>query len=138
MTTTMPLYLNYAAATNDRVERMKFVIAHSISYVYIDHTFQKPIESQLGETVQAHGQDGSCIYMEQTNTEPPTSHYLIEGPNGNYSYSGYLEVNASPGLLSVAVLPKGFRKVVFRDGQTIVFNHHDDTVYNLTYGTMGH
>ena len=138
MTTTIPLYLNYAAATNDKVERMKFVIAHAISYLYVDHTFEKPVESQLGETVQAYGQDGSCIYMEQTNTEPPTSHYLIEGPNGNYSYSGYLEVNASPGLLSVAVLPKGFRKVVFRDGQTIVFNHHDDSIYNLTYGTMGH
>ena len=64
MTTTMPLYLNYAAATNDKVERMKFVIAHAVSYLYVDHTFEKPVESQLGETVQAYGQDGSCVYME--------------------------------------------------------------------------
>lgn len=73
-----------------------------------------------------------------TKTEPPTSHYLFEGPNGNYQYSGYLEVNANPGLLSVTVTPKGFRKVLFRDGHSITFNHHDDNIYNLTYGTMGH
>ena len=73
-----------------------------------------------------------------TKTEPPTSNYLFEGPNGNYQYSGYLEVNANPGLLSVQVVPKGFRKVVFKDGQSIVFNHHEDYIYNLTYGTMGH
>ena len=138
MASTTPYYLNAAAATDDKVERMKLVMAHALSYVFTDHNFLKPVESQLGETVQAYGQDGSKLFLEQTKTEPPTSNYLFEGPNGNYQYSGYLEVNANPGLLSVHVMPRGFRKVKFHDEHTIVFNHHEDSIYNLTYGTMGH
>jgi len=76
--------------------------------------------------------------MEQTKMEPPTSHYLIEGPNKNYTFSGYLELNVSPGVFSSHILPKGYRKVVFKDGQTIVYSHNDDNFYNLTYGVMGH
>ena len=76
--------------------------------------------------------------MEQTNAEPPRTHYLFEGPNNNYTYSGYLEVVVNPGICSSHLLPAGYRKVAFKDGQTIVFNHHQDNIYNLTYGTMGH
>ena len=76
--------------------------------------------------------------MEQTNTEPQTFLYLVEGPNENYKYSGNLQVFVSPGLLSTDVLPKGYRKVTFKDGQTIMFNHTSDNFYNLTYGTLGH
>ena len=50
---------------------MKLVMAYSISYYYADKTFEKPVESMLGETVQAYGQDGSKIYIEFTNHEPP-------------------------------------------------------------------
>ena len=39
MASTTPYYLNAAAATDDKVERMKFVMAHAISYVFTDHTF---------------------------------------------------------------------------------------------------
>jgi len=45
MMSTMPLYFNAAAATNDKVERMKLVIAQAVSYIYSDHTFEKPVES---------------------------------------------------------------------------------------------
>ena len=138
MMNTMPVFFNAASVTNDKVERMKLVIVQAISYLYVEHTFEKPIESMLGETVQAFGQDGSKIFMELTNAEPTTSHYLFEGPNKNYTFTGYLEVNVSPGILSTHVLPKGYRKVTFKDGHSIKFNHSDDNLYNLTYGVMGH
>ena len=65
-------------------------------------------------------------------------HYLYEGPDDNYNFTGYLQLNVSPGVSSTHVLPEGYRKVSFKDGQTIVFNHHNDNVYNLTWGTLGH
>ena len=34
--------------------------------------------------------------------------------------------------------PNGYRKVKFKDGQTIVYNHHNDNIYNLSWGVMGH
>ena len=55
MMRTMPLYYNAAAATDDKIERMKLVIAQSINYFYPDKTFEKPIEPGLGETLQAFG-----------------------------------------------------------------------------------
>ena len=55
MMSTMPLYYNAAAATDDKIERMKLVITHSINYYYPDKSFEKPIEAQLGETYQAFG-----------------------------------------------------------------------------------
>ena len=116
MMSTMPIYFNAAAESGDPLERMKLVIASSVSHLYQDHSFEKPVESVLGETVQGYGQDGSSVFMEQTKMEPPTSHYLIEGPNKNYTFSGYLELNVSPGVFSSHVLPKGYRKVVFKDG----------------------
>ena len=134
----MPIYFNAAAAIDDPLERMKLVISSAVSYLYKEHSFEKPTESQLGETVQAYGQDGSRLFLEQTSIEPPTSHYLFEGPDGNYTFSGYLEINVKPGPLSSHIIPKGFRKVTFKDGQTIEYTHHDDNIYNLTYGVMGH
>jgi len=59
-----PLYLNAAALINDPVERMKFVIANSISYIYPTHCFDKPLNPILGETYQSEMQDGSQIVLE--------------------------------------------------------------------------
>ena len=135
---TIPFYYNAAAATDDKLERMKLVISQFVSAFFDNKAFEKPVESLLGETIQAYGQDGSKIYMEQTNSEPPRSHYLFEGPNGNYTYSGFLEVNVNPGIQSSHLLPNGYRKITFSDGHTIVTNHEHQNIYNLTYGTMGH
>ena len=54
-----PVYLNAAALHSDPVERMKFVIANSISYIYPTHCFDKPLNPILGETYQAEMEDGS-------------------------------------------------------------------------------
>ena len=60
----MPLYLNAAAATNDQLERLKMVIVTAVSFLYCDKYFEKPLESMLGETLQAYGQDGTRVYVE--------------------------------------------------------------------------
>lgn len=61
---SMPLFFNAAAATNDQLERLKLVICSGIGYLYPDKRFEKPLESILGETLQAYGQDGSKLYVE--------------------------------------------------------------------------
>ena len=52
---TMPLYLNAAAANTDNLQRMKLVITQSIACFFSNKAFEKPVESALGETVQAYG-----------------------------------------------------------------------------------
>ena len=49
--TTMPFYLNAAAATNDRLQRMKLVITQSVACFFSNKAFEKPVESALGETL---------------------------------------------------------------------------------------
>lgn len=52
---TMVVFLNKAASISDPLERMKFVIAHNISFFYKEKIFEKPLNPILGETHQAMG-----------------------------------------------------------------------------------
>ena len=33
---------------------------------------------------------------------------------------------------------KGYKEVIFKDGQRIRHNHHSDIFYNIMMGTLGH
>jgi len=59
-----PIYLSAAALTNDPVERMKFVVTTSLSYIYPTHFFDKPLNPILGETYQARLKDSSQVFLE--------------------------------------------------------------------------
>lgn len=59
-----PLYLTAAALSKDPVQRMKFVMTNSLSYVYPTHCFDKPLNPLLGETYQARLPDGGQIFLE--------------------------------------------------------------------------
>ena len=95
---TMAVYLNYAASLDDPLERFKLVMVQSINWYYHTNIFEKPLNPILGETFQAIGQDGAKIYLEQTCHHPPTSNFMIEGPNNNYKYTGWLAFSIKSGL----------------------------------------
>ncbi len=50
LTCTAPTYLNAAAFAPNPVERMKFVMTASISFLYPTHHWDKPLNPVLGET----------------------------------------------------------------------------------------
>lgn len=64
MTIHYPTYLTAAALTSDPVERMKFVIVVSLSYIYPTHFFEKPLNPILGETYQSRLEDGTEVFLE--------------------------------------------------------------------------
>ena len=135
---TMVVYLNKAASISDPLERMKLLMTHNISFFYKEKIFEKPLNPIVGETYQSVGQDGAMIYCEQSAHHPPTSHYLIEGPNKNYVFSGWLSFSIKSGMNSSNVDQMGYKQVKFKDGQTIRHNHHKDMFYNFLYGTISH
>lgn len=96
--TTMPVYLNRAANTSDPVERMKLLMASNFSWLFYNSIFVKPLNPILGETYQAYGADGTKLYMEQTSHHPPRSHFIAEGPDGNFTINGYLELAIYAGV----------------------------------------
>ena len=59
-----PLYLTAANFATDPVERMKYVIVTSLSFIHPVHMWDKPLNPILGETLQGGYGDGSTIYME--------------------------------------------------------------------------
>ena len=45
-----PVFLNAAALSENPLERMKFVMCNTLSYIYPTHFFDKPLNPILGET----------------------------------------------------------------------------------------
>lgn len=114
------------------------VITSSVAFFHPAKIFEKPLNPILGETYQAHGQDGSMIYLEQTSHHPPISNYLIEGPNNNYKVYGHSVFVIKAYMNSANLTSDGQKTVEFKDGQKITFNNTGDNFYNLLMGTMGH
>ena len=63
---------------------------------------------------------------------------LMEGPNGNYKVTGWSTYVVSAGMNNATLRSEGHKKVVFKDGQTIIYNNPGDYFYNMLMGTMGH
>ena len=120
--TTMPVYFNRAAKTSDPLERLKLTIAGNFSWFVYNSIFQKPLNPILGETYQCVGADGTKIYLEQTAHHPPRSHFIADGPDGNFSMNGYLELAIYAGLQTSSTECAGFKEITFKDGGKIRWN----------------
>ena len=59
-----PTYMNRAALETDPVERMKYVLIESLSFVYPCHVFDKPLNPILGETLEGALEDGTKVFLE--------------------------------------------------------------------------
>ena len=53
--TTLPVYMNRAAVTEDPLERLKLVMSANFSWFFYNSIFQKPLNPILGETYQCYG-----------------------------------------------------------------------------------
>jgi len=116
-----PTYMNAAAFATDPVERMKFVITESLSFIYPTHTYEKPLNPILGETYQGFQEDGSQIFMEQICHHPPISYMLQVGPDDLYRWSGYSSFTPKAHLNSIDLQSVGSKKIVFKDGTVITY-----------------
>jgi len=57
----------------------------------------------LGETLNAHYEDGSRVYCEQVSHHPPVSYLLYYGPKKAYKVYGPILYSAHAGLNSLTV-----------------------------------
>ena len=138
ITNTFPVYLNKASKTTDPVERLKLVMTANFSYFFYAQRFEKPLNPILGETFQAYAQDGSKIFMEQTAHHPPRTHLIIEGPDNNFYFHGYLEFAIYAGLQNASMTCAGFKEITFPDGGKIRWDQNGDYFSGIFMGTMGH
>lgn len=85
------LYLNKAASCTNPVERMKNVIAFSISGIHMGMKMLKPFNPILGETYEGAWPDGTKLYLEHMSHHPPISRFLIVAGNKKWRFYGYYE-----------------------------------------------
>ena len=80
-------YMPIAAAEVDRLERFKLVIAMTVAGLHLTLSQAKPFNPLLGETIQAHWEDGTQAFLEHTRHHPPITNFLLIGQgfaiNGN-------------------------------------------------------
>lgn len=119
-------FFSCAAATDDVVERMKFIVAASVAYIQPTHHWKKPLNPIIGETYQATSLDGSRIYIEQVSHHPPISYCLSEGPNGAYRWFGYSSIAAHAYFNSVTITVTGWKQINFKDGSSIKYTNAGD------------
>eukprot|EP00696_Hemimastix_kukwesjijk_P009341 gnl/Hemi2/21834_TR7289_c0_g1_i1.p1 gnl/Hemi2/21834_TR7289_c0_g1~~gnl/Hemi2/21834_TR7289_c0_g1_i1.p1 ORF type:complete len:435 (+),score=130.94 gnl/Hemi2/21834_TR7289_c0_g1_i1:145-1305(+) len=115
-----PVFLTAAAlASNDPLERFKYVVAFVISGLHHTCHAGKPFNPILGETFEATYADGTTICCEQTSHHPAVSHFQINGPNGLYVMTGHGQPTASFRGNSVKGNQKGVNSIRFSDGTVI-------------------
>ena len=82
---------------NDPIERMKYLFAFALSGVHhgpIECRSRAPFNPILGETYQAIKEDGSKLYIEQTEHHPPTFNFNLVGPNKHFELNGFGTIDA--------------------------------------------
>ena len=117
---------------------MKFVMTSSVSFMYATHSFEKPLNPILGETLEGSMEDGSRIYMEQITHHPPISYTLIEGPGSNYRAYAWSMYTPKAHMNSIELHCKGYKVVEFPDGSKIEYNPSNNMFQNTIWGTLRH
>ena len=78
---------------NDPIERMKYLLAFAVSGIHqgpMKCRSRAPFNPIIGETYQAINEnDGSRLYVEQTEHHPPTFNFSVYGPNNHFEYNGF-------------------------------------------------
>ena len=91
---TGPQYLKKAALEVDPLERLKLVITFVVSGMHQVASQRKPFNPILGETYEGVWPDGSRISVEHVSHHPPISCFIVEHPDGLFTFEGSYEFTA--------------------------------------------
>ena len=133
-----PIFLTRAALEKDPVERMKYVLMTSLTFLHPCHTYEKPLNPILGETLEGSYDDNSHIYMEQICHHPPISYMYHEGPDNLWNLSGYSSFTTRLHMNSLDLDVNGGKVLRFKDGGRITYSPHQDKFHNVVWGTVIH
>jgi hypothetical protein len=130
-----PLYLNKAAKCRDPIERMKMIIAFSISGIHTNIKQLKPFNPILGETYEGYWPDGSRIYAEHMSHHPPITRFYLLGDG--WKYYGYYEYVVKLKGFTGNVVGGNFRGpniIEFSPEDKVSFIMPNMNITGLTYG----
>ena len=124
---------------DDPIERMKYLFAFAVSGIHqgpIKCRSRAPFNPIIGETFQAINEnDGSRLYLEQTEHHPPTFNFSVNGPNNHFMFHGFGTIDAH--LYSINMI-KGERigktLLKFDDGSLFTFSTLKTRINGIVMG----
>jgi hypothetical protein len=128
-------YLSRAAATDEPVERIKFILGFVISAVPMTLSQWKPFNPLLGETFQATFVDGTTLECEHTSHHPPISNFYVK--NKHYTVYGAFTINGDIHANSIEAYNEGWATVEFADGAKFKFTLPCLYIWGLVMGSRG-
>jgi hypothetical protein len=141
----LPKYVSKAAAltaadfngdkTALALERMKNVIAMSISGLHFTCRMDKPFNPILGETFQGVFSDGTQVLLEQVSHHPPISSWNVIGPNNSFKFTGNGLPVAKFRTNSMIVGINARNVIEFADGTSIKFQFPKFSINGLIMGS---
>lgn len=129
-----PIYLSEAARTEDKVQRMKKIIAFSISGIYTSMQQLKPFNPLIGETMEATLPDGTELFMEHTCHHPPISNFILTGPKNSYRMYGHHEYQGHVTTNGLDSEQHGPNIIEFHDGGKVEFRYPKFKIHGLLMG----
>jgi hypothetical protein len=131
-------FLDKAAATEDPVLRLKYVVAFAMAGLHRNTTElgnSGPLNPILGETYNATKRDGTKLSCEQISHHPPVSAYLMDHPTGAYRLYGTGEVTAKmTGLNTINGQKVGNTAILFKNGSKLVIGNPEMRIDGLVMG----
>lgn len=131
-------FLNKAAATEDPLERLKYVVAFTLSGLcknIPELGNNGPLNPILGETYYAEKRDGTKLFCEQISHHPPVSAFLLNHPSGAYSVHGTGEVTAKmAGFNTINGQRVGDTFIQFKNGGKIVIGNPEMRIDGIVMG----
>ena len=130
------IYLNKAANTQDKIERLKLVSVGYFAGLYLQFRMKKSFNPLLGETAQAILEDGSQIASEAISHHPPIMGMNCIGKDNSYKFS-CLSIPTGSFKFNYVSVDIGVKaQLTFKDGNIIkVFHCPGFKITGLIQGT---
>lgn len=113
--------MHEAAAAKPGVERLKHLMAWIVGGFIQAVAVKKPFNNIIGETMNAEYPDGTKIYAEHINHDPPIEAILMVNEEKRFRLYGNLETTVSLGPNEAVIGLKGVVTIEFAD-DTIYMN----------------
>jgi hypothetical protein len=130
--------LDKAAATEDPVKRMKYLVAFFIAGLHrnaCEMGNNGPLNPVLGETFIAEKSDGTKLYCEQISHHPPVSAYHMMDGSNNYQLYGTGEVSAKLSSMNAIEGKRiGQTTVIFKDGTKVTIANPEMIIEGIMMG----
>ena len=108
-------YIHKALNTTDKLEKLKLIICMFSSNFYYGIGARKPFNPYLGETLQGYYPEGTRIYIEHINHDPPIDAILLVNEEKQFRIHGKFKTIPKLKTNEVTIAFKGVLTVELRD-----------------------